>query len=184
MTASRSTKEQIIVDLRDSISQILSIPTTDIEKSKDFWELFPPGNRYEPTQVTHFVLHVSNTYKVYLSEREWEASTLAELADHILERQASPQLMLEQIKEDMANQKKGLRISLIAFPVMFGLCGVIFYLTEPTVAVKLRGLLVCLGGTVFAELIVLFLDARENKKFNAEVQPVLKHYHLDMRNSP
>jgi Flp pilus assembly protein TadB len=88
--------------------------------------------------------------------------------------------MLEQIKKAMANRKKGLRISLIAFPVMFGLCGVIFLLTEPMVALKLRGLLVCLGGTAFAELSVLFLAAGENKKFNAEVQPVLKHYHFDI----
>ena len=128
MNGNETSKEQVILDLRDRISKILSIPSSDLDKSENFWDLFPEGYRYEPRQVTEFVGYISNNYKVYLSERQWEAPTLPKLADHILERQANPQHMLAQIRKDRADRNKGLRLSLIAFPIIFAVCGVGLFL--------------------------------------------------------
>ena len=179
MNKNPMSREQIILYLRGKVSQILSVPISEIDRTENFWDLFPRGSRYEPPkEVIEFTKYISETFKVYLTELQWEAPTLVKLADEILDRQSDPQGMLSQIRKDMAEFRRGLRISLIAFPIMFGLCGVVIFVAEPSPPGKLRAIIVTLGCIGFAELVVLLLARREKRKFNEEIQPVVKHYNF------
>jgi hypothetical protein len=178
VNANRQSREQIIAALRDKISAILSIPASSVENSKHIWKLFPPNSgRVESKELTEFGLYVANEFKVYLTEREWDAPTLAKLADHIVEKQANPEHMLAQIKKDWADQRMGLKVALICWPIIFGLCG-IFSVTEAPPEKRLYAAIFMAGLICFMELITLAGWVGNGRKFKRQTEPVLQFYNF------
>jgi hypothetical protein len=176
VSANIQSREDIIAALRNKIAQILSIPASSVENGKSIWNLFPPNlGRAQAPEVTSFCLYVSNEFKIYLTEREWEAPTLEKLAAHIMEKQANPQHMLAQIKKDRESQKKGLKIALITFPVLFGLCGILI-MSGARKPVTFGNILCYVGLIALMEVIVILLWITTTKNFNREIEPILQFY--------
>lgn len=176
MNVNGQSREQIIAALRDKISAILSIPALSVENSKHIWELFPPNpGRVEAKEVTEFCLYVADQYKVYLTEGEWEAPSLAELADHILEKRANPEHMLAQLRKDRADQRKGLKAALIVFPILFGLCGVVMAYEAPPEK-RVAGVIIMAALICFMESIVITIWVATSRKFKRQTEAVLQFY--------
>jgi hypothetical protein len=181
VNADRRSREQIIAALRDKISAILSIPASSVENSKHIWKLFPPNSgRVESKELTEFALYVANEYKVYLTEREWEAPTLAKLADHIVEKQANPEHMLAQLRKDWADQRKGLKVALIVWPIIFGLVGV-FGVNGAPPERRLYGAIFMAALICFMELVAMAIWVGTSRKFKRQAEPVLQFYNLGLK---
>jgi hypothetical protein len=184
------TKEQIIVDLRDKISEILSVPADTVEKSESFWELFPRPNRVTPKKTREFLKYVVSEYKVYLTDDEWElVNTLSKLADHIIEKQSNPQHMLAQIRKDLANRKDGYRQNLVFVSVFFGgfllwiLYSIITFksgtVVEAFKGIELRRLFIFAALIVSCGLTAVLGNRTDKKRFKEEIAPVLQHYNYN-----
>ena len=162
-------KEEIVAEMQEKIAQILSIPTSSIESSRSFWELFPPNSRYiESKEISQFCEFVCNQYKVYLAEREWEASSLSNLAEIIIKKQANPEKVMKQVKEERESRRKGMQVTIFFF--MFLVIGGYFLCVGPferkvTVASFIAVLVSASTGFIFY---------REYNKFRRETRWMAK----------
>lgn len=158
-------KENTVFELRNKISQILDISVSSIKDGEPFWELFPPNSSYtQSKETTYFCEYVCNQYEVFLTEKEWESTTIIELADYIDRYSGNPEKMIRRIEKARKEMRSSIPwVSLFLILIV----GLSYFVSEGSFE---RKLIVASTIGLMLSLCIWTVFYFENKKFLRETR--------------
>ena len=160
------TKQEIIQRLQVKLLELLG---KNINPDTDLWELFPRGTRHrEAKEVTEFVHFIAKSFKVLLTEEEWENITLHSLSELIASKQNNPDEMHRKIKKEMEDTRKGFRFTCY-FLIIFG-AGT-FFIVQGNLNHRI---VVSLTITFLMIICIYFAFYDEKKRIKSEIDLIEK----------